>query len=111
MRRSRFARFFSSRYTAGVKGGRFLDSRRVLFFAVALLLPAVNGVARPPVNNSLPKASSPASAKNMGRQDDWVARIPAKDLMLQPESLRKAGALAQFVEGERWEELGEMEKA
>ena len=31
--------------------------------------------------------------------------------MLQPEAVRKAGALAQFVEGERWEELGEMEKA
>ncbi len=37
--------------------------------------------------------------------------IPAADLMLQPAAIRKAGALAQFVEGERWEELGEMEKS
>ena len=32
-------------------------------------------------------------------------------MTLKPEGLRKAGALAQFVEGERWEELGEMQKA
>ena len=31
--------------------------------------------------------------------------------MLQPGAARKADALAQFVEGERWEELGEIDKA
>ena len=51
-------------------------------------------------------ASTPAK-----RQDDSLVLTPANDLALQPGAARKADALAKFVEGERWEELGEMEKA
>lgn len=94
-----------------MKGGEFLTARRVLFFAAALLLLVTPGLARPPVKTSPPKIPSPASANKIEGQDDSLIRVPAKDLILQPEALRKAGALAQFVEGERWEELGEMEKA
>ena len=47
----------------------------------------------------------------MERQDDSIVRVPPKDLLLQPAVARKADALAQFVEGERWEDLGEMQKA
>ena len=111
MPRSRFARFFSSRYNASVKRREFLSAGRILFFAGVLLLPVTEGLARPSVKTSPLKIPSPTSANKVERQDDSVIRVPAKDLMLQPEALRKAGALAQFVEGERWEELGEMEKA
>ena len=111
MPRSRFASFFSSRYTADVKGGEFLNARRALFFAGALLLPLASGLARPRVKTLPPHLPSPAPAKKIERQDDSVVLVPATDLTLQPGATRKAGALAQFVEGERWEELGEMEKA
>ncbi len=47
----------------------------------------------------------------MERQDDSIVRVPPKDLLLEPAGARKADALAQFVEGERWEDLGEMQKA
>lgn len=43
--------------------------------------------------------------------DDSLLVKPAKDLSLQPENQRKADALAQFVEGTRLEENGEMEQA
>ena len=36
---------------------------------------------------------------------------PAKDLVLQPESERKAGALAHFVEATAFEESGEIDQA
>ena len=111
MQRSRFARFFSSRYTADVKGKELLNARRVLLFAGALLLPMAPGLARTPVKTSPPNFHSVTPANKVERQDDSVVLAPAKDLMLQPGAARKADALAQFVEGERWEELGEMEKA
>ena len=110
MPRSWFARFFSSRYTAGVKRDRFLNARAVALFAAVLLLPVVTGLARKPVKNP-PKLPSPVPAKKMERQDDSIVRVPPKDLLLEPAGARKADALAQFVEGERWEDLGEMQKA
>jgi tetratricopeptide (TPR) repeat protein len=44
-------------------------------------------------------------------QDDSLSSRPAKDLLLRPEGIRKAEALAHFVEGTSFEENGEMEKA
>jgi tetratricopeptide (TPR) repeat protein len=44
-------------------------------------------------------------------QDDSLVLVPAKDLSLEPTGARKAEALAQFVEAERLEEMGEIEKA
>jgi tetratricopeptide (TPR) repeat protein len=81
-----------------------------ILFAAALLLPVTSGVARTPLKTSL-RNLQPAPFKKNEPQDDSIVLAPAKDLTLQPGAARKADALAQFVEGERWEELGEMEKA
>jgi tetratricopeptide (TPR) repeat protein len=70
--------------------------------SAALLLPLEKTAARD-------TRSGPA--KRSEPQSDSVVMVPAKDLTLRPEATRKADALAQFVEGERWEELGEIEKA
>jgi tetratricopeptide (TPR) repeat protein len=51
------------------------------------------------------------AAPTIQRIDDSLILKPAKDLSLQPENQRKADALAQFVEGARLEENGEMEQA
>ena len=53
----------------------------------------------------------PAGAKKSASQDDSFVLTPPKDLALQPENARKAGALADFVEGTRLEENAEMENA
>ncbi len=81
----------------------------VVLLSAAVLLPAERAWARTRVKNSSHEtrpASTPAK-----RQDDSVVLTPANDLALQPGASRKADALAKFVEGERWEELGEIEKA
>ena len=86
--------------------------RRLLFVGGAFLLSVAPGLARAPAK--IPPRdlrSSPAPAQKIAPQNDSVIFVPAKDLTLQPGAARKAEALAQFVEGERWEELGEMEKA
>lgn len=57
-----------------------------------------------------PRAASADSSK-MGRQDDSLSVLPAKDLSLRPEGARKADALAYFVEGTSLEESGEVDKA
>jgi len=85
---------------------------RVLLSALVLALPQA-GAARPPA------AASPSSemavkttpAKKGPAQDDSFNATPAKDLALQPENIRKADALADFVEGSRFEENAELEKA
>jgi tetratricopeptide (TPR) repeat protein len=52
-----------------------------------------------------------AALKKSDRQDDSLNLRPAKDLMLRAEGLRKADALAHFVEGTSFEEGGEIDKA
>jgi tetratricopeptide (TPR) repeat protein len=66
--------------------------------------------ARPPLSPPPPDLTKAALEKKTG-QDDSFARVPAKDLSLQPENVRKADALADFVEGARLEENAEMENA
>jgi tetratricopeptide (TPR) repeat protein len=56
------------------------------------------------------QARTPEPKKGPG-QDDSANRTPAPDLTLQPENVRKANALADFVEGVRLEENAEMENA
>lgn len=51
------------------------------------------------------------AAKKAALQDDSFVAVPAKDLALQPENLRKADALVDFVEGTRLEENAEMDSA
>lgn len=92
--------------------GSVLNLGHALLLGGALLLPSGSGLARTQIK--IPPRQShaaPTPAKKTEPQDDSLTRVPAKDLTLQPAAARKADALARFVEGERWEELGEMEKA
>jgi tetratricopeptide (TPR) repeat protein len=92
--------------------GKLLFTRRALFFSSAFLLPIVLGLARPSSKTqSRDLHPSPAPSKKVEQQDDSLLLVPPKDLTLQSGAARKADALAQFVEGERWEELGEMQNA
>ena len=63
--------------------------------------------APPPTDLALKTALE----KKSSGQDDSFTRVPAKDLALQPENVRKADALADFVEGARLEENAEMDNA
>ena len=74
-----------------------------------MLLPTERVLARAPVKKPLHETRSVSTPAK--RQDDSLVLTPANDLALQPGAARKGDALAKFVEGERWEELGEMEKA
>jgi tetratricopeptide (TPR) repeat protein len=60
---------------------------------------------------SVAVAASATSPKKTERQDDSLVSKPAKDLILQPSGVRKADALAHFVEGTALEESGEIGKA
>lgn len=77
-----------------------------------ILLPLDHGQARPPAK-ATPRSHSTkkATGKKSARHNDSVVVVPPKDLLLQPAGGRKAEALAQFVEGERLEDMGEIEKA
>ncbi len=85
---------------------------RSLLFGCALFLPLALATARPAAKTaSRFLRPSPTPAKKAMLNDDSVVLTPPRDLILQSAGVRKAEALAQFVEGERWEEQGEMEKA
>jgi tetratricopeptide (TPR) repeat protein len=86
------------------KNGRSLPRRCVLLGAAFLSLGVAS--ASPPdlASKSVPAKKSPAI-------DDSFLVTPAKDLALQPENVRKADALSDFVEGARLEENAEMENA
>jgi tetratricopeptide (TPR) repeat protein len=64
-----------------------------------------------PSPSAKPQAVSASAPKKGERQDDSLNILPAKDLVLRPEGLRKAEALAHFVEGTAFEENGEIDKA
>jgi tetratricopeptide (TPR) repeat protein len=84
---------------------------RSLLFGILLLL-CLNVVhARTSPPRAKPQPSVEATPKNVVRQDDSLTRTPAKDLVLRPDGERKAQALAHFVEGNSFEESGEMDKA
>ena len=70
-------------------------------------------LARPPTTGTStpqPSLKSPA-AKHSGLLDDSVRLVPPADLALDPAAIRKADAFANFVEGARLEESGEIEAA
>ena len=87
-------------------------SLRPVLFCLLLLSLALPALARSPeVSGSPPVLGpKPPPRKNAG-QDDSFLLTPQKDLALQPENVRKADALADFVEGARLEENAEMENA
>jgi tetratricopeptide (TPR) repeat protein len=70
-------------------------------------------VARPPLTTPSPPdlGARLAVQKKGSSQDDSFILTAPKDLALQPENVRKADALAEFVEGVRLEENAEMENA
>jgi tetratricopeptide (TPR) repeat protein len=94
------------------KNGSAPSLHRVLL-GVALF--SLSGIAagRSPVNSPSPPDLSLklAAPKKGASQDDSFVLTPPKDLALQPENVRKADALANFVEGTRLEENAEMENA
>ncbi len=94
------------------KNGSPPSLRRVLLGVALFSLTGV-AAARSPVNAPSPPDLSlrPAPPKKSSSQDDSFVLTPPKDLALQPENARKAGALADFVEGTRLEENAEMENA
>ena len=79
-----------------------------------LLLLALFAAAAPPRTRRVPSPTTSASPPPHSRdllQDDSVSRLPAKDLLLQPDGEHQAEALAFFVQAIGFEENGEIDKA
>lgn len=94
------------------KNGSAIPLRRLLLGAVLFscfeAAAASSPVASPPRAEMVSKAPHP---KKSAGQDDSFILTPPKDLALQPENVRKADALTDFVEGTRLEENADMENA
>jgi tetratricopeptide (TPR) repeat protein len=88
-------------------------SLRGVLLCFAVLGFISTALARPPLTSPAPSDFGPRLAlpKKAGSQDDSFIQTPPKDLALQPENVRKANALADFVEGTRLEENAEMDNA
>ena len=85
----------------------------LLCFLVAIVFLASGnaGIAKTPPVLASQIRHSPVGIKKTSKQDDSFNLKPAADLVLHPEGERKAGALADFVEGMAFEENGEMDRA
>src|SRR5438876_546125 len=82
------------------------------FIIVIVFLASGNaGIAKTPPVLASQIGRSPVGIKKTSKQDDSFNLKPAADLVLHPEGERKAGALANFVEGMAFEENGEMDRA
>jgi len=94
------------------KNGSVPSLRGVLLGLAVLFLPSA-ALARAPLGSPSPPDLGVKSmpAKKGAGQDDSFILTPPKDLGLQPQNVRKADALADFVEGARLEENAEMENA
>ena len=79
------------------------------FFLGAIFFVVVDATMARTRQRNTPEKLPPAPANQ--KIDDSLILKSANDLSLQPENQRKADALAQFVEGARLEENGEMEQA
>ncbi|HEY8835021.1 MAG TPA: hypothetical protein VIM09_05510, partial [Chthoniobacterales bacterium] len=88
-------------------------SLRGVLLCLALLSLGGLAAARTRVNSPSPPDLSlkMAAPKKGALQDDSFILTAPKDLSLQPENVRKADALADFVEGTRLEENAEMDNA
>src|SRR6266487_346348 len=80
-------------------------------FAIVFLASGNAGIAKTPPVLASQIGRSPVGIKKTSKQDDSFNLKPAADLVLHPEGERKAGALADFVEGMAFEENGEMDRA
>src|SRR5947207_2703337 len=85
----------------------------LLCFLVAIVFLASGnaGIAKTPPVLASQIRHSPVGIKKNSKQDDSFNLKPAADLVLHPEGERKAGALADFVEGMAFEENGETDRA
>src|SRR5216117_43949 len=85
----------------------------LLCFLVAIVFLASGnaGIAKTPSVLASQIRHSPVGIKKTSKQDDSFNLKPAADLVLHPEGERKAGALADFVEGMAFEENGETDRA
>src|SRR5205814_627029 len=85
----------------------------LLCFLVAIVFLASGnaGIAKTPPVLASQIRHSPVGIKKTSKQDDSFNLKPAADLVLHPEGERKAGALADFVEGMAFEENGETDRA
>src|SRR5947199_6103733 len=80
-------------------------------FALVIFASTNTGIAKTPRTLDPPIRPAPAGLKQIGRQDDSFNLKPPADLGLRPENERKAGALADVIEGMACEENGEMDQA
>lgn len=87
--------------------------RRVCAAGALLLLGwlALNAASISAAASPTPAAAKALPVKHSGRLDDSFRLTPAPDLALDSTSVRKADALANFIEGARLEESGELEAA
>ncbi|HEV3410297.1 MAG TPA: tetratricopeptide repeat protein [Chthoniobacterales bacterium] len=83
----------------------------VLVIAASLLVSSGSVTAAPKSRPSATPARATPAKRPPGIVDDSVRIIPAPDLALTTPNVRKADALALFVEGARLEESGEIEAA
>src|SRR5438876_5838017 len=85
----------------------------LLCFLVAIVFLASGnaGIAKTPPVLASQIRHSPVGIKKTSKQDDSFNLKAAADLVLHPEGERKAGALADFVEGMAFEENGETDRA
>jgi tetratricopeptide (TPR) repeat protein len=83
---------------------------QAIFFLLLLLLVRPSSARPTAPSPESAKAASPP-AKTADRQDDSFNQKPARDLALRPEGVRKADALAHYIEGMAAEENGETAKA
>jgi tetratricopeptide (TPR) repeat protein len=85
----------------------------LLCFLVAIVFLASGnaGIAKTPPVLASQIGHSAVGIKKTSKQDDSFNLKPAADLVLHPEGQRKAGALADFVEGMAFEENGETDRA
>ncbi len=86
---------------------------RALFVGLIISVGAVPAGAAPPAPKATP-AQAPAKATRIRPAsgiDDSLRLTPPADLALNPAAQRKADALANFIEGARLEESGEVDAA
>lgn len=82
----------------------------VVLLSLCFALPCFSGnFVRP--REALPTLSPPKLRTGAIPQDDSFSAVAAKDLTLRVDGEHKAEALAHFVEGNAFEENGEMDKA
>ena len=92
------------------KPWRALASRAFFFGALFLAASIILAQSRAGAASSV-SAAKTSSASRAGAVDDSLRLIPPSDLSLAPTAQRKADALANFVEGARLEENGEVDAA